>query len=65
MPDEAGVVLASIARSKTGRSVVIDHGGRRRDIYSVAQLLDLILSLADRLTAVEGAQSAARGKPGA
>jgi hypothetical protein len=64
LPEEAGVVLASIGRSKTGRSVVVDQGGRRRDIYSVAQLLDLILSLADRLTAVEGALSAARGKAG-
>ena len=57
-------MLASIGRSKTGRSVVVDQGGRRRDIYSVAQLLDLILSLADRLTVVEGALSATRGKPG-
>ncbi len=59
-PAEAGVVLASLARSGDGSSVTVDQGGPRRDLYSAAQLLDLVLCLADRLAAIEQAQRAPR-----
>ena len=59
-PAEAGVVLASLTRSSEGSSVTVDQCGPRSDLYSAAQLLDLILCLADRLTALEHAQRASR-----
>lgn len=59
-PAESLVVLASITPSKTGGAVVVDQGSRRRDLYSTAQLLDLVLALADRITAVEQAQASSR-----
>jgi hypothetical protein len=57
MHDDAGVVLASVRRSRGGRGIIVDMS-RRRDLYSAAQLLDLVLSLADRLSAIERASSA-------
>ena len=57
-PREACVVLASFAVSNGGGSVAVDQRGGRRDILGAAQLLDLVLCLADRLTALEHAQSA-------
>ncbi len=63
-PAEAGVVLASLKGSKDGSSVTIDQCGPRRDLYSNAQLLDLVLCLADRLTAIEHAQRAPRRPAG-
>lgn len=59
-PAEAGVVLASLTRSNDGSSMAVDQCGPRRDLYSAAQLLDLVLCLADRLTAIEHAQRASR-----
>jgi hypothetical protein len=57
-PGEACVALASLTLSTGGSSVVVDRSGGRWDLLSAAQLLDLVLCLADRLTALEQAQSA-------
>ena len=57
-PGEACVVLASLTMSNGGSSVVVDQRGGRRDLISAAQLLDLVLCLADRLTALERAHAA-------
>lgn len=54
------MVLASLTRSNGGSSVTVDQCGPRRDLYSAAQLLDLVLCLGDRLTAIERAQRASR-----